>query len=187
MEEEIWKEVVGWEGLYQVSNFGRVKSLPRLHNAKHPYITKEKILSPRVCGNQREYLAVMLCGKYTTKQKRIHRLVAEAFIPNPNGYKEINHKDENKGNNHASNLEWCSRKYNINYGNRALKMALSTSIHVEQLDEYSNVIHTFSSMKEASQFIGVDSSNISKACSCKRKCKGYYWRYKKGYHGRSNN
>lgn len=179
MEEEIWKDVVGYEGLYQVSNLGRVKSLPRKHHTRGWYMTKERILSPRVCGSQREYLAVYLFGDNKHKQYKIHRLVARAFVPNPHHYKEINHIDENKGNNRADNLEWCTRSYNVNYGNGSLKRALTMGKSCVQLDDKGNILHTYPTMEIAAQNVGVDSSNISRACSIKnRKCAGYYWRLK---------
>ena len=106
---EIWKNIVGYEGKYQISNLGRVKSL------KDRYGYRERILKPST--NKRGYKKVVLV-KVGEKRKTflVHRLVAEAFIPNPNNYSEVNHKDENPSNNNVDNLEWCTRKYNINYG-----------------------------------------------------------------------
>lgn len=111
MIDEIWKDVVGYEGLYQVSNFGRVKSLDRLVQRINCgcYIKKGKIKKQQ--DNGRGYLTTMLCDG-TQKRLYIHRLVAEAFIENPKNKKEINHKDGNKKNNKAENLEWCSSKEN---------------------------------------------------------------------------
>lgn len=105
MEE--WRDIIGYEGKYQISNFGRVKSFKRYKEGK---ILRAK--------NNKEYLSIGLSNGKDGKQKYylIHRLVAEAFIPNPNNYPIINHIDENKKNNKATNLEWCTHKYNINYG-----------------------------------------------------------------------
>ena len=115
--KEIWKDIKGYEGYYQISSLGRVKSLNR--TKKHSYnsiaLLKEKYLKPQSANG---YKFVRLCKGNNVKMKIVHRLVAEAFIPNPNNYKEINHKDENKSNNNISNLEWCTHKYNINYGTR---------------------------------------------------------------------
>ena len=121
--QEIWKDVEGYEGLYQVSNFGRVKSLDRyvLRNGNSLFV-KGIVLSQL---NNRGYLTVRLCNSGKYKNYLVHRLVANAFIHNDNNYSEINHIDENKHNNHVDNLEWCDRKYNVNYGSRADKFSNS--------------------------------------------------------------
>lgn len=108
--EEIWKDIKEYEGIYQVSNLGRVKSL------KH---SKEgKLLKGRVTG--KGYLSVALFRNSVRKSNSIHRLVAEAFIPNPENKPEVNHIDENKLNNDVSNLEWVTSKENSNHGTRNL-------------------------------------------------------------------
>ena len=112
MKKEYWKPVVGYEGLYEVSNLGRVKSLK---------FGKERILKPQ--KDTSGYLCVTLCKNNNQCQFKVHRLVAEAFIPNPNNLPQTNHKDECKTNNIASNLEWCDRKYNVNYGTRTKRVA----------------------------------------------------------------
>lgn len=162
-EKEIWKDVKGYENLYKVSNLGEVKSL------NYRKSLKEKILKPRNNGDN--YLCVILKGK----KKYIHRLVAEAFISNPNNYKEVNHKDENKQNNNANNLEWCTRKYNCNYGTKNEK----TSKKVVQYDKVMNKINEYKSISEASKKTKVFISSISAVCKKKRKTAGgYIWRYK---------
>lgn len=118
MQEE-WRDIVGYEGLYQVSNLGRVKSCARRvsagDKANHTYNTiSEKLLSAYF-GN---YVQVRLSHKGKTRCFGVHRLVASAFIPNPNGYPCVNHKDENKHNNCVENLEWCTYKYNNEYNGR---------------------------------------------------------------------
>ena len=121
--QEIWKDIEGYEGLYQVSNFGRVKSLDRyvLRNGNSLFVNGI-VLSQL---NNRGYLTVRLCNSGKYKNYLVHRLVANAFIRNDNNYSEINHIDENKHNNHVDNLEWCDRKYNVNYGSRADKFSNS--------------------------------------------------------------
>lgn len=109
--EEIWKDIEGYVGKYQVSNYGRVISLKdRWGN----YRRKE--LKPIKIGGKNNYLQVNLCKDGLLKKILIHRLVAEAFIPNPDNLPIINHKDENPQNNRYDNLEWCDKRYNILYG-----------------------------------------------------------------------
>lgn len=110
---EIWKDIEGYEGLYQVSNYGRVKSLGNEASRK------EKIRKVRF--NNDGYPVIYLHKNGEKKFFLIHRLVAQTFIPNPNNLPEINHKDECKTNSFVENLEWCDRLYNINYGNAITK------------------------------------------------------------------
>lgn len=102
--KEIWKPILGYENLYSISNFGNVFSIQSKRNIKQ---TK----------NSKGYLIVGLCKNKKRKSCLIHRLVAEAFIDNPNKLPEINHKNENPLNNTITNLEWCTHKYNMNYNN----------------------------------------------------------------------
>lgn len=111
---EQWRPIEGYEGLYEVSNLGKVRSLDRIDCTGRRL--KGKILIPLMMKNG--YLSVFLCKEGKAKHFLIHRLVAQAFILNPEGLKEINHKDEDKTNNLVDNLEYCDRKYNMNYGTR---------------------------------------------------------------------
>ena len=117
MSDEIWKPVVGYEGYYEVSNKGNVMSLDRIVTGKAGgiYIKKGRMLKP---GNSRGYDVVTLYKNKKIAYKFIHKAVAEAFIPNSNNLPEVNHKDEIRSNNDVSNLEWCTKKYNMNYGTR---------------------------------------------------------------------
>lgn len=119
---EEWRPIEGYEGLYEVSNTGRVRSLDMYLKCKGKSyrLQKGKVLSPS--KNTDGYLQVCLCcnGKY--KKCLVHRLAAQAFIPNPDNLPEINHLDEDKTNNNVDNLEWCDRKYNLNYGSRQDKV-----------------------------------------------------------------
>lgn len=103
-EKEIWKAIDGYEGKYEISNLGRVKSL----NYKNTF--KEKILEPRT--TEKGYEEIQLWNNYKQKHFKIHRLVASAFLPNENNYKEVNHINHIRNDNHVSNLEWCDRQYN---------------------------------------------------------------------------
>lgn len=112
---EIWKDIKGYEGLYQVSNFGNIKSLRKWNGArgKHFYESCERILTPT--DNGYGYCIVCLVKNHFRKNYYVHRLVAEAFIENPYGYPQINHKDYNRKNNNVDNLEWCTSKQNTQY------------------------------------------------------------------------
>lgn len=112
MTEEEWRPVVGYEGLYEASSFGRVKSLDR-YNSKNCFI-KGRILKQSNDG--RGYMSIQLCLNGKIERYLVHRLIAQTFIPNPDNLPQVNHKDENKSNNRVDNLEWCDCSYNINYG-----------------------------------------------------------------------
>lgn len=115
---EIWKDIKGFEGKYQVSNLGRIKSLPKYTYSKgYPQLRKEKILKPSYTGSKRCYASVKLNDGHNYK---VHRLVAEAFIPNPKNLPLVNHKDENPKNNNVDNLEWCTNRYNVKYSAKPL-------------------------------------------------------------------
>ena len=176
MEE--WKDIKGYEGLYQVSNLGRIKSIPRAvcngFNTRH---IKERI---RVQVKSKSgYMNVGLNkdGKFT--RFRVHRLVAEAFLPNPHNYVEINHKDEDKANNHITNLEWCGREKNCNHGTRNKRISEYQSKPVVQISMTGEIVNTFSSASEAEKAIGAKGGHIGSCCQGKRKtAHGYMWRYR---------
>lgn len=119
--EEIWWDIPDYKGIYQISNFGRIKRLESYDS--RGFLRKERIR--RQTANKDGYMVVGLYKQGKEKKFLVHQLVAQAFIPNPNNYAEINHKDENKKNNIFSNLEWCSRKYNVNYGLAQTKRLIS--------------------------------------------------------------
>ena len=127
---EEWRDIKGYEGIYQVSNLGNVCSLDRVikHYPKD-YFQEGKVLSPALSRNG--YPMVILVNHNKRKTRNVHRLVAEAFIPNPNNLPQVNHKDENKTNNCVDNLEWCTQKYNLNYGTRNIKISKARKGGVE--------------------------------------------------------
>ncbi len=175
---EIWKDIKGYEGLYQISNEGNVKSLDKSYNVGYGGIKhqEEIILKPTYVGNG--YLHVCLCKNGNKEYKRIHRLVAEAFIPNPNGYQTVNHKDENPENNKVENLEWCTQAYNNTYGGRTAKMAETQSKKVYQYTLDGELIKVWNSTKECGRN-GFCQSWVAACCRSERKThKGFKWSYK---------
>ena len=171
--QEIWKDVdwvKGYEGLYQVSNLGRVKSLARYDRKGRLVKSRIKKLVPIQTG----YLTTLFCVDGVVKNMFVHRLVATAFIPNSKNLPEVNHKDENKQNNCVENLEWCDRKYNLAYGNKRLKEAKTKGfpVYCIELDK------TFWSVKEAARCTGLVASTIHANCKGKLSHAGdYHWRY----------
>ena len=173
-QPEEWKPIPGYEGLYEVSNYGRVRSFKWSSNGK--------ILSP--CKDGSGYCFVNLCKDGKVKPRIIHRLVAEAFIPNPNNFPQVNHMDECKENNYFGNLEWCSPAYNISYGTRTRRMAEKNSKPVVQLDKKGNFISEFESLTEASKITDIVISSICCCCNHKPGYKlagGFIWIYKDEY------
>ena len=163
MEE--WRDIIGYEGKYQVSNLGRVKSLK---NTRGNY--REKILKPG--KDAKGYKQVSLYKNGKGKMYKIHRLVAIAFIPNPNNYPMINHKDEDKTNNCVDNLEWCTNKYNMNYG--TLPERFSEARKGEKNCNRRKIIcvstgEVFNYMGEAVIKYNLDPSNLTKCCRGKIK------------------
>lgn len=165
---EIWKDISGYNGKYQVSNTGRVRSFAKGKN-------NPQILKPY---NTRGYCTVGLCDKNKRTTALVHRLVAMAFIPNPNNLKEVNHKDEDKQNNHVENLEWCSREYNMSYGTARLRQGISFGKPVAQCSLDGIVIAKYADANIASIINNLDPSSIAKCCNGKRKYTGgYSWKF----------
>ena len=167
--EEIWRDIKGYEGLYQVSNTGKVKSLERTvwNNRGYYKTVPEKILEGY--DNGYGYLRVELCKDGKGKWYRINRLVAQAFLENPNSLPEVNHKDEIKTNNRVDNLEWCTKQYNVEY---------SQGKAVIGINKVSGLILEFPSTREASRQTKINQGNISSCCQGKRKSAGgFYWHY----------
>lgn len=189
-EFEVWKPIIGWENLYEVSNFGNVRTL----HYKKPYL-----MHPVTDANGYKRISFVLPNSKKYKRYGVHRLVAQAFIPNPDNLPEINHKDEDKTNNHVDNLEWCTTKYNCNYGTyceniSAARIGMKFSdLHIEnlrkshvkvqgksviQLSKFGDIINRFDSISDASRFLNISASCISGCCSGRLKSAGgYIWKF----------
>lgn len=163
---EIWKNAVGYEGLYEVSNLGRVRSVDRYDSLGH--FRESIILRQHLDHNGYKFVALFKDGK--RKSIKIHRIVAMAFIPNPNNLPQVNHIDENKINNNVDNLEWCDCKYNCNYGTRNERTAKArinhpnTSKQVILIDLNNGKSFIFPSLSECSREKYLDLRNLSKVC-----------------------
>ena len=167
---EIWKDIKGYEGLYQVSNLGKVKRLVGKG------CKKERIIKPNLV---RGYCQVRLSKDGTVKPLYLHRIILETFNPVEGMDKlDCNHRDENKENNCLNNLEWLSHKENLNYGTRNERAAATLSKAVRCIDDKK----IFPSMTEASRQTGISNCNISQCCNGKRKSAGgKYWAFEEDY------
>lgn len=176
---EEWRDIAGFEGFYQVSNLGRVRSLDRTYvdavGVERHY--KGKYLTP--CDDGKGYRNVMLQANGKRKTPRLCRIVATAFIPNPNQLPQVNHKDENKANDAAENLEWCTASYNTNYGTANIRRSVKHSKPVLQYDLNMNFIRAWESTRDVERELGIDNSHISRCCRGKlNQTGGFIWRYK---------
>lgn len=173
IKKEVWKDVVGYEGLYEISSFGRLKRLKRTTPGKDgvEYNYPESINKGDY--DKDGYIRTTMSKNRKKKTKKLHRLVAEAFIPNPNNYPEVNHLDESKDNNHVNNLEWTTTKGNANYGTRNERI----TNHPNQIAKINGWkkpvrvtnlktgdIETFESATKASERLGLHQTLISRCC-----------------------
>ena len=193
MEE--WMDIEGYEGLYQVSNEGRIKSLHREIIYKDG---RKKVLEERILHNflsDLGYYHVMLSKDGVPKRYKVHRLVAKAFIPNPMNLPIINHKDECKTNNVVENLEWCDQNYNIHYGtmiDRGKEKQLNRSDLSKEVEQYNldgDLVETFKSASEIERkYPQFKTASVARCCRGGQilngkwqtitSYKGYMWKYK---------
>jgi len=185
-KNETWKDIEGYEGLYQISDIGNVKTLKRIivHEPRN-YTAKEKILKPSI---QNGYYTVGLHKNKHVKYFRVHRLIAIAFIPNVEHKECVNHMDCNRLNNSICNLEWVTKGENNqhawdNFRQEKLRQILKNGLRkrkVAQLDNLGNIIKIFDSIKTARECLKICSSHISDCCNGKygrKTCGGYIWKY----------
>jgi len=159
---ELWKDVAGYEGLYEISDAGNVRR-------------NGKVLNHNV-NVKNGYHSVQLCKNGVHKRVYVHRLVAVAFLPNPKNLPQINHKDEHKENNTVENLEWCSVKYNNNHGKNCPTQRISKRI--KQITLNGKLIREWRSATEAGEKGGYSRQHISHCCAGKRKTSnGYRWEF----------
>lgn len=164
---EVWKDVPGYEGLYQVSNLGRLKRTFR--NGKENILIGKK--------DKYGYTAVILSKNQRKKHCLLHRLVAGVFVLNPENKPEVNHKDRNKRNNVADNLEWATGSENVKHA-----FATGRKIHKRPIVQYTrnmDVVSCWDSIREAGQTLNISEKNIVSCCNGRLlSAGGYVWRYK---------
>jgi len=170
---EIWRDIKNYEGIYEVSKLGRIKSISR-----NGTIKENRILKPnKVMG----YSQIVLYKNNKREYKKIHRLVAETFIPNLENKREVNHKDGNKTNNCVDNLEWVTTSENQLHSYYELKNNIKSVI---QLSLNNEIIKEWESIAKVEQELKISNADICKCCKGKRKTAGgYKWRYKENIGG----
>lgn len=197
---EVWKPVIGWEGFYEVSNLGRAKSLARTkRNGKGRVYMPERILKP--FPNTQGYLCIDLRREGESHKKTLHRLIASAFIPNPDNKPCIDHIDTNRQNNTVDNLRWCTvleNRHNpiseVKYSKggmmgknhpekrkRKIRESQPHSRAVLQFTKEGELIAEYQSVNAAARAVGASQSNMTHACAGRKSCSGYLWRYKDAY------
>ena len=197
---EEWRDIEGYEGYYQVSNLGRIRSLNRLVNGKlgSKVFVKGIIRKPQI--SKKGYLTVILQKSHKHRTFQIHRLVASAFIPNPLNLPQVNHIDTNKENNLPENLEWITNDDNMAHAIRngcfkpftkkqyeSVKRNIAIAhkrkqIPVVQLSLDGDFINEYESITEAAKALKLGNGKISMCCNKKRKtCGGFKWMHKEEY------
>ena len=181
--EEVWKPVKGYEGIYEVSSLGRFKSLERdvestFYGRPRTLHLKEKILKQQ--QHPKGYMLISIGTGEDKVTLKMHRVVAEAFIPNPHNLPEVNHKNEQPDDNRVENLEWCDHAYNNAYGNHGYRIAQATGKRVRQLTRDGQIVDEYYSANEAARRTGISIDGICRCCLKRKRYKtagGYRWEY----------
>lgn len=177
---EIWKDIPEFEDSYQVSNFGGFRSKDRYAKVcgGGMRLVRGRVLKPQRCVNG--YMEISCNREQQRRVFLLHRIVARLFVTNPNNYPEVNHKDEDIANCRADNLEWCTSKYNANYGTRTQR-CLENNPQKRAVNQYTKdgeFIRRWGMIEEAARHVGVDGSAITRVCRGRqRTSKGFVWRY----------
>lgn len=179
-----WKDIVGYENEYQINQFGEIRTLK-----DSPKLKKYDVLKPQI-SKRNGYVYQMLYKNGKEKLLRVHRLVAMAFLPNPNNLPQVNHKDGNKQNNSVYNLEWCEQSDNMKHAyknglqipseNQRKAIINTNKLKQKKVCQIKDgeIINTFSGISEASRQTKISISCISRCCNLKRKStNGYEWRF----------
>lgn len=175
MVEEVWKDVPGYEGLYKVSSLGEIASYDR-YSSNGKLHNRGKKLSKKISNSG--YYRVCLCDGNSQQEKTLHRLIASAFIPNPDNLPQVNHKNEDKLDNRVDNLEWCSVSYNNSYGTINERRTANTRKRVQMFRKDGSPICQFESAHEAERMTGISFSLIARVCRGKGDTAGgYKWMY----------
>ena len=179
---EEWRAIKGYEGIYEVSNLGRVRSLDRIQSRsswrQREFMQHYKGRILKLRKNNKGYCIVTLQVHRNFDTRLVSRLVAEAFIPNPNNLPIVNHKDQVPTNNVASNLEWCTIQYNVTYANAVEMRATKLARPIEQLTLDGKHVAFYKSANEAERICGYDHTNIGRVIHGKQmQYMGFLWRY----------
>lgn len=182
MEVEIWKDIKGFVGSYQVSNLGRVRSIKRsiVYSNGRVHIVEEKIL--KLNPDRKNYMRACLVDVNKKKHnKQVHRLVAQAFIPNPNNLPQVNHLNEIHYDNNIANLEWCTAEYNLNYGNRNRLASEARGKGILQLAMDGEFIRHHSGTRNAARSLNLNPDSGANIAACanhkRRNAYGYKWEW----------
>ena len=176
--KEQWKQVDGFVG-YEVSNLGRVRSVDRIRKAAYGRTARVKgVLLQARKNTTNDYLLVRLRKEGKLVHCLVHRLVAIAFVPNPDGLPQVNHKDENPQNNRWDNLEWCDQLYNNHYGTAIERRSITRGKPVAQYTKDGEFIARFVSAREAARSIGKSQAAITRCCLGKyAQAYGFLWKF----------